>query len=371
MSPTITPVESAEQAHALSEAVDAAAQRQDWAAVVDACRQALAHPCASHAFYLADVWTGLAEAYVLQERYDDAIAALRSAVAAGYRAWPHPDADIARLHLLAGRRQDADRLFSSLEQRTPEDTWLYQAAGLAYVDTGDDSGAVEWFTKGIELGLATGDPDGIVGQMLEGRNASLGRLGRGPDELSAKAAAFIDAWQAPPPGSWSPPPWPESEAQPTVEPTACEHCGWKPDPNDPEAGRLSADPRVSGRPMGVAFFPRDEWSRAVAQWPHLLDEMPADHFAYVRELQSRILEISEATGARLVMVPISMGGLMAFCADNGGINAGGGQARAEYAARLIQNGHGRPWPPARNEDCWCGSRQKYKACCGSVQASLA
>jgi uncharacterized protein YecA (UPF0149 family) len=25
----------------------------------------------------------------------------------------------------------------------------------------------------------------------------------------------------------------------------------------------------------------------------------------------------------------------------------------------------RPWPPGRNEPCWCGSGRKYKKCCGS------
>ncbi|MFE3459325.1 SEC-C metal-binding domain-containing protein [Nocardiopsis aegyptia] len=24
-----------------------------------------------------------------------------------------------------------------------------------------------------------------------------------------------------------------------------------------------------------------------------------------------------------------------------------------------------PWPPQRNETCWCGSARKYKKCCGS------
>lgn len=120
--------------------------------------------------------------------------------------------------------------------------------------------------------------------------------------------------------------------------------------------------------MAVAFFTADEWPRAVASWPHLLEEMPADHFAYVRELQSRILQISQATGARLVMVPMSFGGLLAFCEANPKLNPGSGEARAEYAASLVHEGHGRSWPPERNETCWCGSGRKYKACCGTVEA---
>jgi len=24
------------------------------------------------------------------------------------------------------------------------------------------------------------------------------------------------------------------------------------------------------------------------------------------------------------------------------------------------------WPPGRNDPCWCGSRRKYKKCCGAL-----
>lgn len=364
MSPTITSTESTKEAHDLGEAIDEAARRQDWPGVVEACQQALAHPCAPHAFYLADIWTGLAEAYVLQERYDEAISALYSAIAAGHRAWPHPEADIARLHLLAGRRGEADELFASLKHRMPEDLWLYLAAGLAYAP-GDPERAVEWLTKGLELAMASNDPEGLIPRMLEARNDALAEMGGSPDALSARAAAFVETWEAPPLGTWTPPAWPDEESN-VAEPVECEYCGWIPNPAEPEPTRGPVDPRAAGKAAGVAFFPREEWSRAVTQWPHLLEEMPGEHFAYVRELQARIQEFSESTGTRLIMVPISVGGLIGFCADNGDLNPGGGQARAEYAAALIKQGHGMAWPPGRNEECWCGSRRKYKACCGSV-----
>ncbi|GAC1373390.1 MAG: hypothetical protein NVSMB32_16990 [Actinomycetota bacterium] len=393
MSPAITPTDSAKEAHAISEAIDEAAKRQDWPAVVAACRQALEHPCARHAFYVADIWTGLAEAYAIQKDYDAAIVALQSAVAAGHRAWPHPDADVARLHLLAGRRAEADALFASLRGRTPEDIWLYQSAGAGYADAADHAVAVEWLSAGIELGLRTGDPDGLVGDLAAARNASLIKLGKTADALSTQAQEFVATWVRPAPGTWSPPEWPEepgdvgeashgagADASPGTDATSesgaaseteaqpCEHCGWVPLTMDPADVARRRDPRGDKVPMGVAFFTADEWPRAVASWPDLLAEMPADHFAYVREMQSRILQISEATGARLIMVPMSVGGLVGFCETNQKLNAGSGQARAEYAASLVQQGYGRPWPPARNEPCWCGSARKYKVCCGTVDS---
>ena len=43
-------------------------------------------------------------------------------------------------------------------------------------------------------------------------------------------------------------------------------------------------------------------------------------------------------------------------------------ARAAYAADRMAAGDVIPWPPARNEPCWCGSQHKYKKCCGPVPA---
>lgn len=370
MSPAISIQQSAREAHFLMDRIDEAARRQDWPGVVSACRDALAHPCAPHAFYVADLWTGLAEAYVIQGRYDDAIDALRSAVANGHRAWPHPDADIARLHLLAGRRDEADALFASLRQRTPDDLWLYLAAGTGYREAGDPSTALGWFDAGIEKGLASGDPEGVVRELHEGRAATLGDLHRPPDELSARTVAFLSGWSPAPPGSWAPPLWPDDGVTPP-EPEPCGNCGWTPpveagDEDQVPAHRAAPTAGNAGT-MGVAWFTADEWPRAVARWPDLLTEMPADHLAYVRELQSRVLQVAEATGARIVMVPLSVGGLLSFCEANGPLDPGSGRARGDYASSLLAQGHGRAWPPERNEVCWCGSGRKYKVCCGTVE----
>jgi len=41
------------------------------------------------------------------------------------------------------------------------------------------------------------------------------------------------------------------------------------------------------------------------------------------------------------------------------------QMRADLTARIITpEGELIPWPPERNDRCWCGSGAKYKKCCG-------
>jgi uncharacterized protein YecA (UPF0149 family) len=36
-----------------------------------------------------------------------------------------------------------------------------------------------------------------------------------------------------------------------------------------------------------------------------------------------------------------------------------------YASQLRSTGDTLPWPPGRNDACWCRSGRKYKRCCGA------
>lgn len=65
------------------------------------------------------------------------------------------------------------------------------------------------------------------------------------------------------------------------------------------------------------------------------------------------------------LVPIRVGEYVDWCAK-GGRDPGESSSRAAYAAELARQGGTGPWPPGRNEPCWCGSGRKYKRCCGAV-----
>ena len=85
-----------------------------WADAVEHWRHVLAHPCAHH--QVAGVRDPRRDPpdWRRAGRYDDAIAAKREAIAAGYRSVPDPEADIAECLLAAGRRDEADALFAEL-----------------------------------------------------------------------------------------------------------------------------------------------------------------------------------------------------------------------------------------------------------------
>jgi len=65
------------------------------------------------------------------------------------------------------------------------------------------------------------------------------------------------------------------------------------------------------------------------------------------------------------VAPIRLAAYLAWC-EKGGLDAESSSARAHYAAELTRRGEAIPWPPDRNDPCWCGSRRKYKHCCTTV-----
>lgn len=176
---------------------------------------------------LTELWSELARLYRSQGRLDDAMAAWEEAIAAGYQAIPHPRAEIAELLLDAGRRSEADALPTQLRDACRDDVWLYNSAGWSYAHAGDDREALDWLDAGIEIALAGGDPEEILGQLMDFRRSSRAALGwDAHDELTERVAAFERA--------------PGPRASPTgffggtpPEPRPCPHCGWEPTNHPP------------------------------------------------------------------------------------------------------------------------------------------
>jgi tetratricopeptide (TPR) repeat protein len=356
---------------------------------VERWRAVLAHPCAHHQVAAYEILDEIHRACREAGQYDDAIAAKREAIAAGYRSVPDPEADIAECLLDAGRIEEADALFATLRERDPEDVWLYNSAAYSYAGI-DVATSLRWALDGIEVALATGDPDQVVMQLVELAESAWEELGEPADQqLVDRVERFCDAWTRPPVrGSWG--------GVPPLEDRSCAHCGYQPgvspteqderarrnerrllESQAPEAlARLDAgfgpEPatRLSGPvELAIGWFPADQWSEACERWPDLLDEISADHLAYSRATEARIKRIARhAPGNRLHVAGMTVDGLEAH-ADASGSDPASGEARSSYAATLLRAGNAVVWPPGRNEPCWCGSERKYKKCCGPVPAA--
>jgi uncharacterized protein YecA (UPF0149 family) len=115
----------------------------------------------------------------------------------------------------------------------------------------------------------------------------------------------------------------------------------------------------------LAWFPKDEWARAIELWPALLDTMPADHADYSRKVESHLKASAAGEQGSPDVAPLNVDDLVAEYGDEGG----DARFRGTMGANVARSGGAIPWPPTRNDACWCQSGRKYKVCCGPELAA--
>ncbi|MGV9799601.1 SEC-C metal-binding domain-containing protein [Mycobacterium sp. NPDC003449] len=300
-------------------------------------------PAASEMFDLGDLYLDLAMEYQQLGRFDDALAAADAVVATGMRM--HPDARCLRAEILmrAGRVAEAEPIWAAVRAATPEDVWVYNNAGLEYADVGEHDTALGWLTDGLRLTLHTGDPELLMKQLADQRQTCLDELRLPADELQREAATFLRA---------------REQAAP-----------WRP-PESTPARRANEDPVG---PTALAWFPAGDYEQAVWLWPDFAQsdliatpDGPLPHAQYCRELQLKLVSYSDTGFPTLMVAPIRIAAFTAWCAEEGH-HPDTPDSRAEYAAHLTAAGSAEviPWPPGRNDRCWCGSGRKYKKCCAA------
>lgn len=378
------------QVNELSRRAEQLSRAGEWQAAVDGWRAVMDHPCAHHQVVDHEVMEEIHQALRQAGRWDEAIAAKRAAVAAGYRSTPDPEADIAECLVLAGRRQEADALFAELRARDPQDVWLYNSGAYTYAGV-DDREALRWSLDGIEMALATGDPDQVVMQLLECAEASWTALDEPVDqELVQRVEVFCDAWEP----SSRVDRWDDLDP---IEERSCAYCGFDPElsraaqeerarrnrrrfleADDPDAlarlDRAFAGPEQTRKLTGsmdlaVAWFPAGEWPLAVQRWPDLLDDLPPGHRDYSHAIEARVKRIARhAAGHPMHVSPLMVAELDEQAAVDGP-ETRPAEVRAAVAAELLRRGEAIAWPPGRNDPCWCGSGGKYKRCCGPIPAA--
>ncbi len=124
----------------------------------------------------------------------------------------------------------------------------------------------------------------------------------------------------------------------------------------------------------LAWLPAGDYEQAVQLWPELAasdlvagPDGPLPHPRYCRAMQQKLVEFADAGFPGLAIAPVSIAPFTQWCAERGQ-QPDSAEARAEYAAHLAAKGEPSviPWPPDRNQPCWCGSDRKYKKCCGAA-----
>lgn len=248
-------------------------------------------------------------------RYDEAIAVLGELqeITGEDQRW-----HVAWMHVLAGRKGDADTIWAALERDHPGDPTVPFLAGNAHAEAGEPTVAAELFARALELALVAGTDGETLRQIVGARTEAL-------------EAGGID-----------------------------------PAPID-EAARLAlarAAAQGTDTPVATPFFPVEEFDRAVAAWPAFAADWRDDgHEAYALELDRRMRAVAPGAPRHPVVAPLTVERVEAFAADND-LDPEAAEVRARVAYEVAQEGEAIAWPPGRNEPCWCGSGRKYKKCCG-------
>jgi tetratricopeptide (TPR) repeat protein len=234
-----------------------------------------------------------------------------------------------------GRSSDAVAGLEALRKHRPFSAVAFHRAAEALEMNGDHRLALRWFdmalsrcTDQLNDGSSSEvDLGASVPLLLAGRRRVRTTLGFAADELD-KAAA---------PGG-----------QP---------------PDVAFQGHLPLGHAAPGAVVRVLFWPRDQVQDAHRHWPALVQTPEVESSIRQRELENRQLVAGD--GVHIVMVPVTVQQLLDYAARTNGdpLDA---RTRSQLLHERYDQGGGLPWPPQRNQRCWCGSDRKYKKCCGAV-----
>jgi hypothetical protein len=124
------------------------------------------------------------------------------------------------------------------------------------------------------------------------------------------------------------------------------------------ANKAVAEPAAAD----LLFWPRDEFDRLLAGWPTLVEPYGRTWDAHRARLERELTRLADVGRTGLALQTGSIDGLAGYAARRSG-DPTDPRIRAEYAHDLAGRPGQIPWPPERNEPCWCGSGSKYKKCC--------
>jgi hypothetical protein len=113
--------------------------------------------------------------------------------------------------------------------------------------------------------------------------------------------------------------------------------------------------------VALIFWPRDEFDAVLRQWPALAEAYGETWEEHRTETERALVELSTAGAGTLGVLPGSAAGFAPFVP---GVDAPLDEdALQDYFETRVDEVEPLPWPPGRNEPCWCGSGSKYKKCC--------
>lgn len=268
---------------------------------------------------LGDRYDLIAERAAEYGEYELAAKAQRLAIKHGCREPDLAEEMLGWYLLKSGATAEGEAVFTAAVKERGSDPRLHGMIGGARTDAGDFEGALRAFDRALELAEA----DHVVGSSAGVRDPFLiDRLRAERDEVR-------------------------------------QDLGLPAEESGRFAGITSRFPEAPTYTVG--WFPREEIDAALARWPSLAEDL-RDPDAYCGIVEARVRELGQVTGRAPSIAPLRVEALVEF-AESRGLDPGTAEARSEMAAALGSRDEVVPWPPGRNDPCWCGSGRKYKRCC--------
>lgn len=115
-------------------------------------------------------------------------------------------------------------------------------------------------------------------------------------------------------------------------------------------------------PGPVCYFPEAELDALVGRLPGVAELLGASWDDHRQLVQHLLAEYADEGMTGFSLVAASAEGYIAF-AEAQKLDPLDEDTLDEYADQLTLSEPALPWPPGRNDVCWCGSGQKYKKCC--------
>jgi tetratricopeptide (TPR) repeat protein len=242
-------------------------------------------------------------------------------------------AEIAKIHFDAGEDDLAAAQLDQIRRLPDQDPTAFGYVADLLVARDDSQGAARWFDMAAarltEDDLAAAvqyGPLSTGGYILVQRRKFRQRLGAPPDRFDALVKES---------------PLGKSGA---AMPLASEALG------SDHANRAAL--------IRVLVWREHDFGEAQRRWPELVAGA-ADHRTYRTTLELQLRD-SKVSGQRVMLIPALADDLAAFAASRGVTPLDDG-VRREYLDQRVATAT--PWPPGRNDRCWCGSGAKYKNCC--------
>jgi hypothetical protein len=138
------------------------------------------------------------------------------------------------------------------------------------------------------------------------------------------------------------------------------------DPMDHEAERPGGPKALLTFSAVLMYWPPVERAAVTARWPELAEELPVDDHRHIIEafLRGDAPWVNPVVRTRVTGVfRATLEAYRRFAAEEGRDPADPLTVR-HFGQRVSTRGTGTPWPPARDDPCWCGSGDQYASCCG-------